>query len=197
MKTNVYILLDRSGSMQDNWKETIGSLNAYAENVKIDGNIMVAAFDTQSYDVIRNVSPEMWKNISMDEVTPRGMTPLLDASARIMHYALDTKSERAIIVILTDGEENNSKHFTKPVVNRITEEVKSKGYEIIFLGANFDKIGEVAQTLGSFNADKFMNMNQGTYVRSMNMLAEKTMAYASAATDNISFSDEDKAKGKT
>lgn len=196
MKTNAYILLDRSRSMESNWKETIGSINGYAERLQIDGNIMVATFDNISYDVIRNSTPENWKTITSEEVSPRGGTPLLDSAARIMHYALDSKTDRAIIVIITDGEENQSKNFTKSQVNSLTEEVKSRGYEVVFLGASFDKIGEVAQTVGNFRPDKFMAMRSGAYGQTMNMMAEKTALYASGAAATVSLSEEDKEVGK-
>lgn len=60
-KNNCFILLDRSGSMQTHWEETLGSINGFVEKLKIDGNVILAVFDSLSYDIIRNSKPADWK----------------------------------------------------------------------------------------------------------------------------------------
>ena len=56
---NVYMLLDRTGSMSSIWAETLSSINAYVEklaNDKVDAKITLAMFDSNDgtqFDVIR------------------------------------------------------------------------------------------------------------------------------------------------
>lgn len=86
-----YILLDRSGSMQTRWTETIGALNAYVTGLA--GNkatkkaeVTVAAFDNQDpYLVVRSsIKASEWTPISETEILPRGMTPLYDAIGKLV-----------------------------------------------------------------------------------------------------------------
>ncbi|NBR25044.1 MAG: VWA domain-containing protein, partial [Micrococcales bacterium] len=49
---NVYILLDRSGSMGTLWNEALGSINAYVAKLKKKDMVYLAAFD-DSYEILR------------------------------------------------------------------------------------------------------------------------------------------------
>jgi hypothetical protein len=140
----VYILLDRSGSMASMWKQAIDGINSYVRNIE-NTQIMIAAFDTVDYTVVRNCTKENWDPLSYNEITPRGGTPLLDASGRIMWSMHDSKAKRAILVVVTDGHENSSTKFKASEIKDMTKKLTTDlNYDIVFLGANFDGIGEVA-----------------------------------------------------
>jgi hypothetical protein len=173
-KSNVYILLDRSGSMQTMWSESIGSINGYVKALPKGVKVFLATFDTISFDVIRNTYSDKWRDVHQDEVTPRGMTPLYDSAARVMWRIEEDKPERAIFVTMTDGFENNSKYFRQNDVVSMTNNLKNKGYEVIFLGANFEQVGDVAKNFG-LNADKWANVTRG----SMNQYMSQDFAIAS------------------
>jgi hypothetical protein len=74
--------------------------------------------------------------------------------------------------------------------------VKAKGWEVIFLGANFDNIGD-ASSVGVV-ADKQMAMSAGTMRESMSRLAKKSRSYAAAAPGAapIQFDREDREAAK-
>lgn len=190
---SVYILLDRSQSMHTQWSEAIGSVNGYVENLPGKTKVVLAVFDTISYDVIRNTTAKEWKNVSTEEATPRGGTPLFDSAARMMWRIMDDQPEKAIFVVMTDGEENNSSHFKQADVKSMVSKLETRKYEVIFLGANFDKVGDVAQNFG-VAVDKFTNIN----TRNLGAYMSGTMAQASANYLNagvaMSFSEEDKKK---
>lgn len=195
---NVYMLLDRSGSMNDNGliKEAIGSINAYAERLPHNTKIRLAIFDMANnefdYQVIRNCKTDDWKNINLEEVTPRGTTPLYDASARMMQTALDDNPDRAIFVVMTDGIENASQKYNKHEVKTLVEKFKSKAWEVIFLGANFDKVGDVAKDYG-LGADKWLNSTQRNLRETMFSLAQSSADYATRGIV-MGFSEQDKIK---
>jgi len=46
--------------------------------------------------------------------------------------------EKAVICILTDGQENASKEFTTPQVKQLIEKAQGKGWQVVFLAANQD-----------------------------------------------------------
>lgn len=192
-----YILLDRSGSMASMWSEALGGINGYVRGLK-NADVMLAAFDTVGYDVIRNCSIDDWKNITDEEIQPRGGTPLVDAACRMIHNILDSGSKRAILVVVTDGEENASQKFNSIELKSLTKQLTQKEYEIVFLGANFDKIGEVAKTsFGYSDMSRIVPTSVKGFGSIMNSTMRGTNHYFStgAVTQNF-YSDEDKAEAK-
>lgn len=190
---SVYLLLDRSGSMESQWKEAIGSINGYIEKLPKETSVYISTFDSVSYDVIRNTTVKHYDPITASEVWPRGGTPLFDSAARVMMRILDDKPERAIFVVMTDGEENSSQHFKQHDVKAYTKHLEEKKYEVVFLGANFDKVGDTASTFG-LAQNKWTNIstrNLGTYMTG-------SMATASASYLNagqaINITAEEKSK---
>lgn len=192
---NVYILLDRSGSMENLWDEALGSINGYVKALDENTNIMLAVFDSNGYDVLRDTTVKKWKSLSRDDAAPRGGTPLFDASARMMHRILDDNPEKAVFVVMTDGEENSSRNFRQTHVKQLTKELESKDYQVVFLGANFDKVGDSAAQYG-LGAGKFMDMKAGSLHGTMtSTLAHSTMRYATTS-QSINFTEADKIKAQ-
>lgn len=188
---NVYLLLDRSGSMQNQWGEALNSINAYVKELPKDTNVHLAAFD-HDYVVLRNTTVEKWNPINNDEIQPRGNTRLFDAAARIMQRAIDDNAERTMIVVMTDGEENASLNYKQADVKALANVLDSKKWELVFLGANFDKVGDVAMNNFGRTSNKFYNMTSGNMTKSMtSTLATASTAYAIRGA-SIDFTDEDK-----
>jgi Mg-chelatase subunit ChlD len=160
---DVYILLDRTGSMAPLWDEAVSSVNAYVNELVKDGakdHITLAVFDAfgegMQYDVLRNAVPIAdWNNVAVDEVTPRGMTPLLDALVRIITRAEEVGNEKTAIVVMTDGAENASKEVTTEAAKAALDRVKAKNWQVNFLGANFDGFAQAAH----LGVDHGMRMN--------------------------------------
>lgn len=202
-----YILLDRSGSMQSLWEEALSSVNAYAKELankkdgpSVDSHVTLAVFDDQAglqFDVLRRKQPALhWDVVTDKDATPRGMTPLLDALVRIIALAEADQPDKAVIVVMTDGQENASKEVTRDGVKAALDRVKAKGWEVIFLGANFDNIAD-ASSVG-IHAGQQMAMSAGTMRESMSRLAKKSRSYAAAAPGAapIVFDNEDRAVAK-
>lgn len=192
---NVYLLLDRSASMQSQWAEALSSINAYVKELPKDTNVFLAAFD-HDYHVMRNTTVKKWNPINSDEIQPRGNTRLFDAAARIMQRAIDDNAERTMIVVMTDGEENASLNFKQADVKALANVMDSKKWELVFLGANFDKVGDVAMNNFGRTSNKFYNMTTGNMMNSMTAtLATASAAYATRGT-SINFTDEDKERAR-
>ena len=202
-----YILLDRSGSMQSLWSEALSSVNAYAKELAnkkdgpaVDSHITLAVFDEQAglqFDVLRRKQPALhWETVTDADATPRGMTPLLDSLVRMIALAEADKPDKAVIVVMTDGQENASKEVTRDGVKAALDRVKAKGWEVIFLGANFDNISD-ASSVGVQRGQQ-MAMSAGTMNESMARLAKKSRAYGAAAPGAapIVFEEEDRAVAK-
>jgi len=199
MTNRVNILLDRSGSMETMWKEALDGINSYVEKLSDTGaEVVLAVFDTQSYEVIRRCMASAWKPITSEDVTPRGGTPLLDAAARTIHNMIDSKAERAILVVVTDGYENASIKYKASEVKELTKLLTTKyNYDTVFIGANFDGINDVmTQNFGINDAGKFMGTSVRGFGEAMKSTAEQTANYLHTGAA-ASYSADDKAKAKS
>lgn len=193
MDNKVYILLDRSGSMETMWTEALGGINGYVQGLGRNVSVMLAAFDSISYDVIRNTTSADWTKVTREEVSPRGGTPLLDASGRIMQNMLDSGAKRAILVVVTDGDENQSSKFKTHEISALTKQLESKDYEIVFLGANFSKISDVAYKNYNFSDNsRIMNTSIRGFGDAMNVTCSGTTEYFAKGKTTAFYSDNDK-----
>jgi hypothetical protein len=200
-----YILLDRTGSMEPIWSEALSSVNAYADGLatldggpRVDADITLAVFDAQDgfqFDVLRDdVDAERWKKVTSDEVNPRGMTPLYDAIGRIVSLAEKDRPEKAVIVIMTDGEENSSEEMTKATAKAALDRVRKKGWEVVFLGAEFSNFDD-AEGVGQ-STSRNMAVDKGQLSDSMRRLSQKSKDYASGAAPTVEWNAEDRAAAK-
>lgn len=191
MKNVAYIILDRSGSMATMWEEAVTGINKFVKNLQSDTQIVLAVFDTQSYDVIRNSTVEEWFPLSTREVQPRGGTPLLDAAGRMFWYANDSKPERAIFVVVTDGEENSSRKFSSSEIKDFTKQWTNKNFEIVFIGANFDKIESVSRdNFGYLDNTRIIQTSARGLAAGLEGTASATAAYFGTGVRAASFYDD-------
>jgi hypothetical protein len=108
------------------------------------------------------------------KLVPRGMTALLDAVGRAVNetgerLAKMPEQDRpslVIFVVMTDGEENSSKEFTKAQIKEMIEHQQNVyHWQFTFLGANQDAFAEAgglgidAAGVACFSASKVA----GTY----------------------------------
>lgn len=194
IKTAAYILLDASGSMQSMWEEALGSINGYVKGLPEDSRVIVAAFDTNRYEILRDTVAGDWKILTGEEIYPMGGTPLFDSSARMMWRIKDDRPDRAVFVTMTDGEENASKHFRQADVKNLVKELEAKDYQVVFLGANFDKVGDVATQYGVNATRGAFNMAKGSFTPTMVNLSAMSTNYM---TTGVSINTADLGKPMT
>ncbi len=182
----IYILLDRSGSMANKQQESVPAVNRYIRELDKDTIVTVVAFDNQNpFEVVRDhIKVSNFVNIDVDEVYARGMTPLNDAAGQLIDRIFLDAPKRAVLVVQTDGEENFSREYTYASVCALLDRMKTKGYEVVFLGSEFRDINKVS---GSFNIAPSATMNQtrGMYNSVADSLAMKTKAYAATGQNMI------------
>ena len=200
-----YILLDRTGSMQDIWEEALSSVNAYAtsfgeadeDDKDLATTLSLAVFDSQDglkFDVLREgVSTDAWTPVTTSEASPRGMTPLFDAIGRMVALAEGDNPEKAVLVIMTDGMENASREVTKAGARAALDRIEARGWEVVFLGAEFANFDD-ADGVGVARS-KQMAVGAGQLSQSMERLAKKSRDYGQAAeaAAPVIFDEEDRA----
>ena len=191
--------------MEPIWAEALSSVNAYANGLatldggpRVDADITLAAFDAQDglqFDVLRdNVDATRWHKVTDREVSPRGMTPLYDAIGRIVSLAEHDHPEKAVIVIMTDGEENSSTEMDKKAAKAALDRVRRKGWEVVFLGTEFANFND-AEGVGQ-SASRNMGVSKDQLTNSMSTLARKSKDFATGAAPTVEFNAQDRAAAK-
>lgn len=142
--TTIVMVLDRSGSMSSCREATITAVNKYLKDSKADATLKDAEFelvifDTESIDTIRDGKIADTAELTAADFAPRSGTPLLDAIGRGIGK-IDVKlaasnGEKAIMVVVTDGQENQSRKHTYESIEALIDDRQEKGWLILFLGA--------------------------------------------------------------
>ncbi|QDT39848.1 vWA domain-containing protein [Stratiformator vulcanicus] len=149
--TDITLVVDRSGSMQQVHSDAEGGVNSFISEQALeegDAVLTLVQFDTEYEFVHRGVPIG---DVPKYELVPRGMTALLDAVGRAINETgerLSRMSEQdrpglVIFVIMTDGHENSSREFDKGQLrNMIERQQKDYNWQFTFLGANQDAFAE-------------------------------------------------------
>lgn len=157
--TEIFFILDESGSMADLKSDTIGGFNSLIEKQKTeDGEAVVSTvlFSNASRVLHDRVPLERIARMTDKDYCPGGCTALLDAVGEavkhignIHKYARpEDVPEHTLFVITTDGMENASRHYTAGKVKQMIKRQQEKyGWEFVFLGANIDSV-ETAESIG-------------------------------------------------
>jgi uncharacterized protein YegL len=172
MKTMICLILDRSGSMGGRENDVVNGVNAFLEDQKKlpdPASIAFVRFDSEGIERFREMqSLAETKPLTRDDYKPRGGTPLLDAvGSTITKLDEDWKAEkpdRAIVVIVTDGEENASREYDKAKVRALIKARQDSGmWAFIYLGANVDAFHEAGKLgVNLANAAGYKSTSAGT-----------------------------------
>lgn len=149
--TDITLVVDRSGSMQSIRGDAEGGVNAFLhQQAREPGEAFVTLIEfDHEYDFIYRGVPI--RNCSDYKLTPRGSTALLDTLGRAItetgiRLNLMTEADRpglVIFVIMTDGQENASREFTRERVREmIGHQQQHYHWQFTFLGANQDAFAE-------------------------------------------------------
>ena len=153
MKYDITVLLDRSGSMQQGKDDFVGGLKSFINDQKNSDptNFTLVQFDSNNpFELVFDGVDVNSVDVDKVELVPRGGTPLLDAIGKtIAHIEERVKEQKEIqplLMIITDGCENQSHEWNKERVRNAIKE-KQDSWKIMFLGADIDAYEE-AEDLG-------------------------------------------------
>jgi len=148
----IIIVLDETGSMQQNKPVTISSYNEWLDSNRSKEDeeenfprFTLVRFNTKS-ELEEHDSVETAPRLTDSNYNPSNCTALYDAIGKSINSYKDEKDN--IMVILTDGEENSSRFFNRHEVKSLLEEYTEKhGWIFHYLGASADS-WSVGQTIG-------------------------------------------------
>lgn len=154
--TDITLVVDRSGSMQDIRTDAEGGVNAFVENQANEPGqayLTLVQFDTE-YEFLHKGVPI--GQVPKYNLVPRGATALLDAIGRAINETGERLSKMnetdrpglVVFVVMTDGLENSSREFSKSRIKEMIQHQQEKyGWQFTFLGADQDAFAE-ADALG-------------------------------------------------
>lgn len=156
--TEIIFILDKSGSMQSVVDETIIGFNTFINDQKKlpgEAKLTLKLFSTYGHEeIIYDGTPvQECENLSFLIYVPNGFTALLDAigntikevGERLNKTKEDERPEKVIMVILTDGQENDSRKYSSDRIKSMIEHQTSKySWEFVYLGANQDAFANSA-----------------------------------------------------
>ncbi|MEE9200214.1 MAG: hypothetical protein V3V45_02095 [Candidatus Brocadiales bacterium] len=155
--TLVTLVLDRTGSMDSCREQVISGFNEYIETLKKtkDAEFLFTLILFDKYgdehlalDIPYKAAPlNDVKPLTLETYVPRGLTPLYDAIGYGIQTTEQTKGyDKTVFVIMTDGEENSSKEFSREQIFKKIEEKKGLGnWTFAFLGAGQDAYANSAK----------------------------------------------------
>lgn len=208
-KTDITIILDRSGSMQSVKTDTIGGFNSFLEEQqKVAGEaaLSLVQFDDQ-YEVVY-IDKDINSADKLTDATfqPRGMTALYDAigqtinavGQRLANLPEQERPNKVLLVIMTDGFENSSREFNAARIGEMINHQRSLyRWEFMFIGANQDAVLS-AQEIGipAAAALTYMPNAAGTEAAFGSVAKRVAMYRVSNDAAALQFDDEDREKQK-
>jgi uncharacterized protein YegL len=165
-KIDIICILDMSGSMCSIIEKAREGFNKFLKEQKQSDNkikFSLMFFDTSFYMPYKNVNIKKVKKVNEETYYPNGGTALYDALGMCIENYVDDLStkpkskrpDKTLFTILTDGEENSSKHYSreriKLLVTDMREELKCS---FVYLGANQDACFQ-AESMGMSRSNAF------------------------------------------
>lgn len=146
MSVNRIFILDRSGSMRDILKDTIGGFNSFIDSQRdLGGYMTLYIFDDLLECIYKDKRIEDVEYLDERTFVPRGSTALLDAIGTVI--TTNILDDYSFVIIFTDGHENTSKSYTLKAVKDLIQMKKNDGVSFMYLGADENSIDD-AENLG-------------------------------------------------
>ena len=140
----VTLILDETGSMQECKGAAIAGFNQYVATLRqepAETRVTLTLFNSRKTEVRYQAAPvARVHDLDVETYRPRDTTPLYDAIGRTLVSArLQVPAgSRKLCVILTDGEENASKEYSRSQIFDMIKAYENEGWTFLYLGADHD-----------------------------------------------------------
>lgn len=189
-RTYVAIILDQSGSMGGTVEQTVQSYNEQIQQMKLNSKEqdIFCSLITFNGDVFQHIWCEPATNLTeanKNDYKPQGSTAMRDA----LGYAVSKLSEvpnaedenvAFLVITISDGYENASKHFTTSQLRKLIEEKqKTNRWTFTYLGCSEDYLKEIEKetSIPISNMAAWSNKTPELAARGMNMNNGKMDSY--------------------
>ena len=171
---HIIMILDKSGSMQSISQKIISAINEFVQEQKHkapDSVMSLITFSSGLSTVYEKLPISQVPTVTSEMYQPDGMTALYDAIGLSLIKFREDK--RAVVVVVTDGEENSSNEFpSMDKVQVLIDQQKAAGWNFIFLANGLD-VAKQGTRLGIANAASCMKKSKAANLAvNYNMLGE-------------------------
>lgn len=139
----------------------ISSFNTFVDNQKRErgsADISLVTFASYNEFVFAKRDVKSLSEITKHEYNCGGLTAMYDAiGAAIDKYKND---EDVIMIVQSDGYENDSKRYNSSNIKQMVRERINAGWQFVFMGADID-VDEVSNTIGFPRAIEFDKSSGG------------------------------------
>jgi hypothetical protein len=188
-KTIINFLLDETGSMLDRKDDVIKGFNEYIRSMKQEREssrrilFTLTKFNSKKGIQIEYLAKDIDEVPQLTKTTymPDAGTPLYDAIgetvSRLTRELQDEKKKTGVLfVIMTDGEENDSKEFRdKAKITKVIQDKEKEGWTFVYLGADqnaWSQAGAIGMQVGNV-----MSFQSDHYAQTFAALSNRTSAY--------------------
>lgn len=208
---DVVLVLDRSISMKPAWPQTISGLNEYFQSLRVQENEELE-YRITMFNFYGKVE-KMYDRVTLDTIptfredrikADQYGTALYDAVGEAL--SLPEVTNPALVVIITDGEENSSRKFYQYDVQKMITSKKALGnYTFVYLGASeeawgasttFSAPGNTTRGTVASRADDFHNLTRSMMSYTSSMNANSRM-YRSISGTTVNSADTGLTRGVT
>lgn len=205
--SEIIVVLDRSGSMEAIAPDMRGGFDRFvAEQRALPGEcrLTLVQFDNEGIDTVYEARD--LAAVPPLRFDPRGTTPLLDAvgvtihrtGARFAALADAQRPGRVVFIIITDGQENASRVYTRPQIKALVErQTRDYAWQFVYLGANVDAYAEAGSMGVSLNSTSAYQPDSQHVQTAFRSVSDGTRLYRSASSLDratpFTFTDDQKA----
>jgi len=160
--SNIVLVFDTSGSMQDNGKMPNAKNGAKQLITALDAadHLSILPFSSRWNWAAKDLAIDADRNSALgavDSLFPSGETALYDSIAQAYQYLLDKRSDSKIsaVVVLTDGEDNKSTTDLATLISNIRFDNEGKTIRVFTIGYGADARKDVLKSIADATQAKF------------------------------------------
>jgi uncharacterized protein YegL len=201
-KTYISLILDCSGSMETIRAETIEHFNEQIEQIikdskDLETRISLVTFNNEADIKFFNQPLSKLKPLTLQTYVPNGYTAMYDAIGSTLDRMtseigdINDKNVAALVVILSDGQENNSKKYSaEDIATKIKLLQGTDRWTFSYLGANQD-LSEIQKrfNIPKGNISAFVASSSGMK-RATAMSVGSTSRYLGLRSAGITYSND-------
>ncbi len=177
-------LQDNSGSMAGRWSDCVGGFETFVKDLQakegVDYTLSLTIFNSHVIAAVTEMPLSEVSPGKLGEYRSAGGTALYDALGDMMTASRrDSEYDKIIYIIVTDGEENESRTWNKDSIHSVIDAKIGEGKSTFqYLGAQPETWNDAAKM--GFSAGQTVQYDQNNYIG--------TYACVASATNNFSSS---------
>lgn len=167
------VIVDESGSMSIIHHEALAGINETITTCQkmqklhpeMEQRLTLITFDSQQFKVhYDNVNADEASPLTMKQYNPCAATPLYDAIGKgiAKMNAQAEATDKVLVTIITDGEENYSEEYNLKMVKTLIEKLKKQGWTFTLIGTDNLDVEGMAGKLAIDNHLAFTEDDEST-----------------------------------